>query len=123
MKAFLRIPTLLCNTVFITILFSAGRMDAQTAASPIRIEVDETRAPQKILHAHLQMPVKPGPLDLYYPEWIPGEHMASGPIIDMAGLKITGAGKALAWRRDRSTAHARACSARAGTSGARRDAT
>jgi predicted metalloprotease with PDZ domain len=100
MIAFLRTNALLSVTVFVAILFSAGRIDAQTPAGPIRLEVDETRAPQKILHTHLQMPVKPGPLDLYYPEWIPGEHMPTGPIIDMAGLKITGAGKALAWRRD-----------------------
>jgi predicted metalloprotease with PDZ domain len=73
---------------------------AQTAVETIRIEVDATQAPQKILHSHLQIPVKPGPLVLYYPEWIPGEHSASGPIINVAGLKFTAAGKALPWRRD-----------------------
>jgi predicted metalloprotease with PDZ domain len=100
MRAILRTHPLFCMTVFAAILFSAGRTLAQTSPGPIRLEADETRAPQRILHAHLQMPVKPGPLDLYYPEWIPGEHMASGPIVDMAGLKIMGAGKAVAWRRD-----------------------
>ena len=44
--------------------------------------------------------MKPGPLVLYYPQWIPGEHMPDGPIIDVAGLKFTGNGKAIAWRRD-----------------------
>ena len=73
---------------------------AQAAFGPIRVEVDETRAPQKILHAHLEMPVSPGPLVLYYPEWIPGEHMPDGPIIDMAGLKFAGGGKTISWRRD-----------------------
>jgi len=46
------------------------------------------------------MPVKPGPLVLYYPEWIPGEHMPDGPIVDVAGLKFIGNGKAIPWRRD-----------------------
>ena len=67
---------------------------------PIRLEVDARQAPQKILHAHMEMPVKPGPLVLYYPEWIPGEHMPDGPIIDVAGLKFIADGKALPWRRD-----------------------
>ena len=46
-------------------------------------------APQKILHAHMDIPVKPGPLVLYYPEWIPGEHMPDGPIMDLAGLEFS----------------------------------
>jgi predicted metalloprotease with PDZ domain len=62
--------------------------------------VDATHAPQKILHAHLQIPVRPGPLTLYYPEWIPGEHMPDGPIINVAGLKFVAAGKPVSWRRD-----------------------
>jgi len=44
--------------------------------------------------------VKPGPLVLYYPEWIPGEHMPDGPIIDVAGLKFIANGKMIPWRRD-----------------------
>ena len=37
---------------------------------------------------------------MYYPEWIPGEHMPDGPIINVAGLKFTAGGKTLPWRRD-----------------------
>ena len=100
MKAILRTRPLLLLALFTAILSTAERTCAQTPPGPIRLEVDETRAPQKILHARLQMPVKAGPLDLYYPEWIPGEHMPDGPIVNLAGLKIMGGGKALAWRRD-----------------------
>src|SRR3984957_2829308 len=70
------------------------------ALAPIRLFVDASRAPQKILHAHLQIPVHPGPMALYYPEWIPGEHMPDGPIINVAGLKFVAAGKPVSWRRD-----------------------
>lgn len=73
---------------------------AQTQSQPIRVAVDATNAGQKILHTHLEIPVQPGPLTLYYPEWIPGEHMPDGPIIQMAGLKFSGAGKSIPWRRD-----------------------
>ncbi len=93
MKAFFRMGAPLSIFLVVAILFSAGRVGAQTAPGPIRVEVDETRAPQKIMHTHLQMPVQPGPLVLYYPEWIPGEHMPDGPIINMAGLKFTAGGK------------------------------
>ena len=68
--------------------------------APIRLAIDATQAPQKILHAHLQIPVQPGPLTLFYPEWIPGEHMPDGPIINVAGMKFTGGNQTIPWRRD-----------------------
>jgi predicted metalloprotease with PDZ domain len=46
------------------------------------------------------IPVQAGALTLYYPKWIPGEHSPSGPLENVAGLKITADGKQLAWRRD-----------------------
>jgi predicted metalloprotease with PDZ domain len=73
---------------------------ARTTQGSITIDVDATEAPRKILHARLTIPTKPGPLTLLYPKWIPGEHGPTGPITDLAGLKITGAGKGIAWRRD-----------------------
>jgi len=100
MTVFLRKCLLRLSLAGTLLLAVSARTSAQTAAGPIRIDVDETRAPQKILHTHLEMPVQPGPLVLYYPEWIPGEHMPDGPIVDMAGLKFTAGGKNLPWRRD-----------------------
>ena len=46
------------------------------------------------------MPVTPGPLTLYYPKWIPGEHEPSGPIANVAGLTFSANGKTLSWKRD-----------------------
>ncbi len=77
-----------------------AQAEPQSLSGPIHLDVDSTRAPQKILHAHLTIPAKSGPLTLVYPEWIPGEHQPSGPIIEMAGLKITANGKIISWRRD-----------------------
>ena len=73
------------------------------AANPpgtIMLAVDATDAPRNLFHARLVIPVSAGPLTLFYPEWIPGEHGPTGPIVDLAGLKITANGKPLAWRRD-----------------------
>ena len=46
------------------------------------------------------IPVKPGPLTLMYPQWIPGEHGPTGPIDDMAGLVFQANGQRVAWKRD-----------------------
>jgi predicted metalloprotease with PDZ domain len=46
------------------------------------------------------MPVKPGPVTLYYPKWIPGVHAPMGPVGNVAGLKFVAGGKAIPWRRD-----------------------
>ena len=81
--------------VALMVLLAGAQVWAQSPSGPIRVEVDETRAPQKIVHTHLQMPVEAGPLVLSYPEWIPGEHEPSGPIIDMAGLKLMANGKVI----------------------------
>jgi predicted metalloprotease with PDZ domain len=78
----------------------AGGLAAQSPPAPIRLFVDETAAPQKILHASLVIPAAPGPLTLFYPKWIPGEHIPDGPIADLAGLKFTAGGKPVPWRRD-----------------------
>ncbi len=70
------------------------------SAPAIKIAVDITDAPRKILHADLSIPVQPGPLTLVYPKWIPGEHGPTGPIDDFAGLTFTANGQTLPWTRD-----------------------
>jgi hypothetical protein len=51
-----------------------------------------------ILHARLAIPVRPGPLTLAYPKWIPGEHAADGPLTQVVNLQMSAGGQALAWR-------------------------
>ena len=70
------------------------------ASETIALTVDATATQQKLLHAHLVMPVKPGPLTLYYPKWIPGEHGPDGPIASLTGLKFEADGKTIPWKRD-----------------------
>ena len=66
----------------------------------IRMQLDATDAPKRIFHVHLTIPAKPGPMTLLYPEWIPGEHGPTGPVVDLVGLKITANGQTVAWKRD-----------------------
>ncbi|MGO8817667.1 MAG: M61 family metallopeptidase [Terriglobia bacterium] len=66
----------------------------------INLTVDASQVPEKIVRTHMVVPVKPGPLTLYYPKWIPGEHTPSGPVGNVAGLKFSANGKTVPWRRD-----------------------
>lgn len=79
-------------------LLLAASAFAQTG--PIKFDVDATDAPRSILHARLHIPAPPGKLTLFYPKWIPGEHMPSGPINDLTGLEMSANGRPLNWQRD-----------------------
>jgi predicted metalloprotease with PDZ domain len=39
-------------------------------------------------------------MSLLYPKWIPGEHGPTGPIDDLAGVRITANGQPVPWHRD-----------------------
>ncbi len=82
------------------LLFLTCASFAQIKAPTIKIFVDASEAPRKIFHAQLTIPASPGTLTLYYPKWIPGEHAPDGPVTDLAGLRFTGNGQTLKWRRD-----------------------
>src|SRR5215510_13364633 len=69
-------------------------------AQPIRLRVDATEAPRRLYHVDLTIPAAPGPLNLFYPKWIPGEHAPTGPITDVAGLRVSSGGRTLEWKRD-----------------------
>ena len=83
-------------------VLAVSTLAAAAPATPptVTISVDATTAPRKIFHASLTIPATAGDLILYYPKWIPGEHAPDGPVIDLAGLKFSAAGKTLKWRRD-----------------------
>jgi predicted metalloprotease with PDZ domain len=69
-------------------------------AQSIQLSVDLSDAPRNIYHSQLTIPVKPGPLTLVYPEWIPGNHRPAGPIANVTGIKMEANGQTLAWQRD-----------------------
>ena len=90
-----RLGLFLC---LIAVLLTAA--PAAMAGEAIQLTVDATKTQQKLLHAHELIPVKPGPLTLYYPKWIPGEHGPNGPIASLTGLKFEADGKTIPWKRD-----------------------
>src|SRR5437660_3948420 len=68
-------------------LFAAG------PAPHITIALDATEAPRKIFHVRMTITTAGGPLTLYYPKLIPGEHAPTAPIQDLAGLKFSANGQ------------------------------
>ena len=70
------------------------------AQEPISLTVDASQTQRKLLHSKLVLPVKPGPMTLYYPKWIPGAHGPDGPIMDLTGLKFEANGQTVPWLRD-----------------------
>jgi predicted metalloprotease with PDZ domain len=79
------------------LFFASAALFAQP---PVRLNVDATDATRRLLHVRLSIPAKAGPMTLLYPQWIPGEHGPTGPVVNLVGLTIQGKGKTIPWRRD-----------------------
>ncbi|MGC1781631.1 MAG: M61 family peptidase [Acidobacteriaceae bacterium] len=77
-----------------------GQTDVKVPAGPVALTVRLPNPQQKILYVHEGMPVRPGPLTLYYPKYIPGDHAPDGPVGRMMGLEVTAGGKRIVWHRD-----------------------
>jgi predicted metalloprotease with PDZ domain len=83
-------------------------MPAATAATKdtaypgtIRLVVDSTDTERRIFSVRETIPVRAGdPLELLYPQWLPGNHSPSGRVDKLAGLIIHAAGARVEWTRD-----------------------
>lgn len=82
----------------LALLFTAA-CHAQ-AADPIVLNVDASNVAQQIFQIQASIPAAPGELTLLYPQWIPGNHGPSGPLNQLAGLRLSANGQPLEWRRD-----------------------
>lgn len=72
----------------------------------ITLDVDATDLDRKVFNVKQSVPVKPGPLTLYYPRWLPGTHSPTGNVSRLAGLRMTALGKPLEWKRNTLDSHA-----------------
>lgn len=71
-----------------------------TQDRPVTLVVDATRAGDGFMEVRERVPAAPGPFTIVYPKWIPGEHGPTGPLNDLAALRISVNGTPLDWRRD-----------------------
>ena len=75
--------------------------DVPYAAGSIKLAVDATDNDRRIFTVQETLPVsEAGPLTLFYPAWLPGNHAPRGAIEQLAGLMITAGGQSVAWTRD-----------------------
>jgi predicted metalloprotease with PDZ domain len=80
--------------VFLVLLVATGAYGQS-------VFVDATDARRGVFHSHLTIPAAPGAMTLVYPKWIPGEHMPTGPLMQLAGLHVRAGGNEITWSRDR----------------------
>ncbi len=97
----------LCLTLLVgpgLVVAQSARVAAMPVDQPypgvITVDVDLTDLQRKIMEVRQTLPVKPGPLTLFYPQWLPGAHSPVGPIGKLAGLRILAKGQVIAWHRD-----------------------
>ncbi len=79
---------------------AATRAHGQSAQAAMTLLVDETQASRRIAFVREEIRVRPGMLALGYPRWIPGEHGPTGPIQQVAALRIHSGDVTLPWKRD-----------------------
>jgi len=80
--------------------FARAATTQQTSSPNMTLVVDESEARRRIAFVHEDIRVQPGPLELSYPLWIPGEHGPTGPIFQFAALRIRAGNTTLPWTRD-----------------------
>src|SRR5271166_5339057 len=78
----------------------AAAIPYATQPDPVTLVLDATGAADGIMQVRERIPATPGPFTVVYPKWIPGEHGPTGPLNDLAALRISANGATLDWRRD-----------------------
>ncbi|WP_174292769.1 M61 family metallopeptidase [Sphingomonas bacterium] len=67
----------------------------------ITLDVDATNVTQGIFTTHETLTgIKSGPMTLFFPQWLPGNHSPSGQLDKLASLHFRVGGKEVAWTRD-----------------------
>ena len=67
----------------------------------VRLEVDATDLNRRIYQVRETIPVeRAGPMTLFFPQWLPGNHGPVGPVTQLAGLMFTANGQRVEWVRD-----------------------
>ena len=66
----------------------------------ISLAVDATDTVRGIFRVHESIPVSSGPLTLFLPKWLPGNHSPSGQIDHIDGIVAHAGGAVVPWKRD-----------------------
>ncbi|MGH8319233.1 MAG: hypothetical protein ACREUL_14860 [Steroidobacteraceae bacterium] len=80
---------------------NANAVPYATQANPETLVLDLSAAGRGLATSTMQIPVRPGPFTLVYPQWIPGYHAPHNPLADVSELKVSANGQPLDWHRDK----------------------
>jgi predicted metalloprotease with PDZ domain len=80
--------------------------DVPYAPGTLALHVDATDLDHRIFRVRETVPVAAGPMVLFYPKWLPGNHAPTGPVALLQGLTVTAGPARLEWRRDPVDMHA-----------------
>ena len=72
----------------------------------IKVAIDATDIDRRIFTIKQNIPATPGPMTVFYPEWLPGNHSDSGQIEKIAGIKFSANGQPIKWLRDSADVYA-----------------
>ena len=78
----------------------APAVSLATEQMPMTLAVDARQASRGILFVHETIPVRSGLFTVVYPQWIPGEHGPTGPLYDLAELRVSAGTAPVPWHRD-----------------------
>ena len=92
------VRSLLCFSF--SLFVSIGAQAASPGTAPIVLHVDASNVAQQLFSIRESIPSAPGKLTLLYPQWVPGNHGPSGPLNQLAGLRLSANGQPLEWQRD-----------------------
>jgi predicted metalloprotease with PDZ domain len=95
-------------TLVLLIVISSSTTQAKPIPEPsgkrfpgtIKLDVDATDSDRKIFRVKLSIPVAAGPLTLFFPQWLPGNHAPNGNISGLSGLSFKTNGSTVPWTRD-----------------------
>ena len=90
-------------TPFVLLLLAlpGGSGTRSDGATTLELEVDARELPRRLLHTRVEIPCRPGKFAVWYPKWIQGTHGESGPLKNVAGLRVEDPlGRPIRWQRD-----------------------
>src|SRR5207249_11592374 len=89
------------STVALLCLYCATTINAAEIPAPqdirypgtLTLSVDLTDLDRRLFMVRQSVPVKPGPLTLLYPQWLPATHGPNGPVNLLTGHLLTTRGR------------------------------
>lgn len=91
---------LLAGLLLLWLALPGSAQSSRPFPGVIALNVDVSDVQRRIFRVVETIPAGAGRFELYYPQWLPGNHAPRGPIEQLAGLRFRVDGRELNWQRD-----------------------